>query len=369
MFKVFRAFVKKEFYHILRDKRTLLILFGMPLAQILIFGYAVTNEFKDAQIDVLDYAKDETSIQLIDHLQSSGNFQLNKVLYSETQMEAGMKAGDSKLVVVIPENFSRDFYAGRPIKIQVVADGSDPNNANTLGQYVTQMVNSFQMQRRATIPDPYRINVESRMMYNPQLASAYNFVPGTIALILLIICAMLTSLTIAREKELGTMEILLVSPLPPLLIILGKVTPYAILSFTNAILVLLLGHFVFDVPIVGSIVLLLLMCFLYVVTALVLGTLISTVSRTQQDAMMRSLMGLMMPSMILSGFIFPLTSMPVLLQYIGQLVPATYFIEILKAVMLRGVGFSFILFEVGVLLIMTLVFLLITWRKFKIRLE
>lgn len=369
MIKVFRAFVKKEFYHILRDKRTLLILFGMPLAQILIFGYAVTNEFNDAQIDVLDYAKDEASIQFIDHLQSSGNFQLNKVLYTETQMEAGMKAGDSKLVIAIPENFSADFYGGKPLKIQVLADGSDPNNANTLVQYVTQMVNRFQMERGVALPNPYRINVESRMIYNPQLVSAYNFVPGTIALILLIICAMLTSLTIAREKESGTMEILLVSPLPPLLIILGKVTPYAILSFTNAILVLLLGHFVFDVPIVGSIGLLLLMCFLYVVTALALGTLISTVSKTQQDAMMRSLMGLMMPSMILSGFIFPLTSMPILLQYIGQIVPATYFIEILKAVMLRGVGLNFILYEVMILVAMTVVFLLFTWRKFKIRLE
>ncbi|RKN76747.1 ABC transporter permease [Ulvibacterium marinum] len=369
MAKVFRAFVKKEFYHILRDKRTLLILFGMPLAQILIFGYAVTNEFNDAQIDVLDYAKDETSIQFIEHLQSSGNFQLNKVLLTETQMEAGMKAGDSKLVIAIPENFSADFYGGKPLKIQVLADGSDPNNANTLVQYVTQMVSRFQMERGMASPNAYRINVESRMIYNPQLVSAYNFVPGTIALILLIICAMLTSLTIAREKESGTMEILLVSPLPPLLIIVGKVTPYAILSFTNAILVLLLGHFVFDVPIVGSIGLLLLMCFLYVVTALALGTLISTVSKTQQDAMMRSLMGLMMPSMILSGFIFPLTSMPIPLQYLGQIVPATYFIEILKAVMLRGVGLNFILYEVVILAVMTIVFLFFAWRKFKIRLE
>ncbi|MEO1012807.1 MAG: ABC transporter permease [Bacteroidota bacterium] len=369
MINVFRAFVKKEFYHILRDKRTLLILFGMPLAQILIFGYAVTTEFNDAKIDVLDYAKDETSLQLIDHLQSSGNFELNKVLHTEKEIETGMRAGDSKLVIVIPEDFSSAFHGEGPLKIQVIADGSDPNNANTLMQYVTQMVNSFQKERGGVLPDPYRINVETRMMYNPQLISAYNFVPGTIALILLIICAMLTSLTIAREKEMGTMEILLVSPLPPLLIILGKVTPYAILSFVNAVLVLLLGHFVFEVPIVGSVGLLLLMCLLYVVTALALGTLISTVSKTQQDAMMRSLMGLMMPSMILSGFIFPLASMPLILRYLGQIVPATYFIEILKAIMLRGVGMGFVLFEVFILILMTLVFLFFTWRKFKIRLE
>lgn len=369
MGKVFWAFVRKEFYHIIRDKRTLLILFGMPLAQILIFGYAVTNEFNDAEIDVLDYARDEASQQLIQHLQSSGNFVVNNVLTSEKEIEAGMRAGNAKVVVAIPDDFSELLYAGQPQKVQVIADGSDPNNATTLVQYVTQMVNSFEMERRNISPNPYQIGIETRMMYNPQLVGAYNFVPGTIALILLIICAMLTSLTIAREKELGTMEILLVSPLSPLLIIAGKVTPYAFLSFINAVLVLLIGYFVFDVPVVGSVGLLLLMCFLYVVTALSLGILISTASATQQDAMMRSLMGLMMPSMILSGFIFPLASMPLILQYLGQIVPATYFIEILKGVMLRGVGLNFILFEVGVLLLMTVVLLLLTWRNFKIRLE
>ena len=369
VFKVFMAFVRKEFYHILRDKRTLLILFGMPLAQVLIFGYAVTNEFKDARIDVLDYAKDETSEQYINHLQSSGNFIVRKVLASQKDMEAGMKAGKTKLVVSIPENFSEDFYAGSPTQIQVITDGSDPNNANTLVQYLTEMTRSFQQMKRNESPNPYSIHVASRMLYNPQLASAYNFVPGTIALILLIICAMLTSLTIAKEKEIGTMEILLVSPLSPLLIILGKVAPYALLSFGNAVIVILIGFFVFDVPVLGSTVLLLGMCFLYVFTALSLGIFISTTVKTQQEAMMKSLMGLMMPSMLLSGFIFPLASMPAVLEYIGKLIPATYFIRILKGVMLQGVGLNFILFEVGVLLMMTLGFLLLSWRNFKIRLE
>ncbi|NAS12188.1 ABC transporter permease [Poritiphilus flavus] len=369
MFKVLLAFIRKEFYHILRDKRTLLILFGMPLAQVLIFGYAVTNEFNDAEIDIMDYAKDETSEQYINHLQSSGNFIVRRVLGSPNEMEEGMKAGKAKLVVSIPDNFSEDFYAGNSIQIQVITDGSDPNNANTLVQYLTEMTQSFQRQKRNEPTDPYTINVASRMLYNPQLASAYNFVPGTIALILLIICAMLTSLTIAKEKEIGTMEILLVSPLSPLLIILGKVAPYALLSFVNAIVVILIGFFVFDVPVLGSTLLLLSMCFLYVFTALSLGILISTTVKTQQEAMMKSLMGLMMPSMLLSGFIFPLASMPVVLEYIGKIIPATYFIRILKGVMLRGVGLNFILFEIAVLLAMTLGFLFLSWRNFKIRLE
>ncbi|WP_046756023.1 ABC transporter permease [Kordia jejudonensis] len=369
MLKVFWAFIKKEVYHIIRDKRTLLILFGMPLAQILIFGYAVTNEFKDAEIDILDHARNETSTELIQHLQSSGNFAINEILTSEKNMESGMKAGNSKLVIVIPRDFSNDFYAENSVKLQLIADGSDPNNATTLVQYINEMVRSFKSEKNVSISNPFQIGIETRMIYNPQLISSYNFVPGTIALILLIICAMLTSLTIAKEKELGTMEILLVSPLPPLLIILGKVTPYALLSFINALIVLIIGYFVFDVPIVGSVGLLLLMCFLYVVTALSLGTLISTVSETQQSAMMKSLMGLMLPSMILSGFIFPLASMPMVLQYIGKIVPATYFIEILKAIMLRGAGLNVILFQVGILILMTVVLLVLALKNFKIRLE
>ena len=231
------------------------------------------------------------------------------------------------------------------------------------------MLNDFQREQLQKESSPFQIQVESRMLYNPQLASAYTFIPGTIALILLIVCAMLTSLTIAREKELGTMEILLVSPLPPLLIILGKVTPYAVLAFLDAVLILLLGYFVFKVPVLGSVLLLLFCCLLYVLVGLSLGTLISTRSTSQQQAMMSSLMGLMMPSLILSGFLFPLSSMPKILQFIGQIIPATYFIEILKGIMLRGVGLQFIYLEVLVLLGMVMVLLAFTWKNFNVRLQ
>ncbi len=311
--------------------------------------------------DVLDYAKDNSSsTQLIYHLQSSGHFTLNTVLSSEKEMEKGFKEGTTKLVVVIPEDFDSDLYNGQDITIQLITDGSDPNNANTLLQYATTMLNDFRQEQLQKESSPFQIQVESRMLYNPQLASAYTFIPGTIALILLIVCAMLTSLTIAREKELGTMEILLVSPLPPLLIILGKVTPYAVLAFLDAVLILLLGYFVFKVPVLGSVVLLLFCCLPYVLVGLSLGTLISTRSTSQQQAMMSSLMGLMMPSLILSGFLFPLSSMPRILQFIGQLIPTTYFIEILKGIMLRGVGLQFIYIEVLVLLGMVMILLAFT---------
>jgi len=369
MFKVFRAFVKKEFYHILRDKRTLLILFGMPVAQVLIFGFAVTNEFKDAALDVWDQAHDQTSLQLIQHMQSSGHFRLNRLLHSESEMGAGFKEGTSRLILVIPSDFSKDLYGGEPADLQLIADASDPNNANTLVQYATHIIEKFQQDRFPGSFGSPPVEIETRMLYNPQLEGAYNYVPGTIAIILLIVSAMMTSLTVAKEKESGTMEILLVSPLHPLMIILGKVAPYALLSFLDIILVLVLGYFVFGVPVLGNLVLLLSVCLLYVITALTLGILISTVSKTQQDAMLRSLMGLMMPSMILSGFIFPLSSMPLLLNWLGHLIPATYFIEVLKSIMLRGVGWQYVIFEVGVLVFMTLVLLFISWKNFKIRLE
>lgn len=369
MLKVFQAFVKKEIYHIIRDKRTLLILFGMPIAQVLIFGYAVTNEFKDAFIDIYDQSSDNVSQELVQHLQSSGHFKVNRFIRFEKELEDGFKAGTTKLAVVIPHDFAANLYNGESVKVQLLADGSDPNNANTLVQYASTMIHSFQQETLGQSVNPYQLEVRTRMLYNPQLESAHNFVPGTIALILLIISAMMTSLTIAKEKEMGTMEILLVSPLPPLLIILGKVTPYALLSFINALLVLIIGYFVFSVPIAGNLALLLGVCFLYVVASLALGTLISTVSKTQQDAMMRSLMGLMMPSMLLSGFIFPLVSMPKVLQVIGSIIPATYFIEILKGVMLRGVGLNLVLWEVAILVGMTVFLLFMTYRNFKIRLE
>ncbi len=369
MFKIFKAFVRKEMYHIIRDKRTLLILFGMPIAQVLIFGYAVTNEFKDANIDIYDQAKDNLSQELVQHMQSSGHFTVDREIQSEKELEEGFKAGTTKLVVVIPYGFSSELSNDKSVTVQLLADGSDPNNANTLTQYAVSMIQSFHQARLEKTKNPYQIDIQTRMLYNPQLKSAHNFVPGTIALILLIISAMMTSLTIAKEKETGTMEILLVSPLPPLLIILGKVAPYAILSFIDALLVLILGYFVFDVPIVGNIVLLLVVCFLYVVVALALGTLISTVSKTQQDAMLRSLMGLMMPSMLLSGFIFPLASMPKVLQIIGSIIPATYFIEVLKGIMLRGTGLGPVLWHVMILIFMAIVLLALTYRKFKIRLE
>lgn len=365
----FWAFIKKEFRHILRDRRTLLILLGMPVAQVIIFGYAITNEFKNADIIVLDQAKDDASHQLTEKLTASGHLRLDGEVQNYADIHRQFQTGKVKLAVVIPPNFDQELKRGTA-QVQLIADGSEPNYASTLVAYASQMIGDFQSTQlpNSLTQNSKLITVETRMLYNPQLVSAYLFVPGVMALILMLISAMMTSLTIAREKELGTMELLLVSPLHPLQMVVGKVLPYVLISFVDGLLVLAVGRFVFEVPVQGSLVLLLTMSVLYVLAALSLGVFISTKAKTQQQAMMMSLMALMLPTVLLSDFIFPLKSMPVPLQVIGNVIPARWFIAILKDVMLKGVGWHFIWQKAAVLGGMSLFFLVMAMKNFKMRL-
>lgn len=368
--KKFLAFVKKEFRHILRDRRTLFILLGMPVAQVIIFGYAITNEFRNANIVVLDQSRDEMSRQLTDKLTASGHFRLAGEAQDLASVDAFFKQGKIKMAVVIPAGFAESMSRDENTQVQLIADGSEPNYASTLVAYANQMIADFQqsVSPQSSVSSPAVVRVETRMLYNPQLKSAFLFVPGVMALILMLISAMMTSLTIAREKELGTMELLLVSPLHPLQIVVGKVVPYVLLAFTDGMLILILGVFVFGVPIQGNLLLLLATSILYVLAALSLGVLISARAATQQTALMASLMGLMLPTVLLSDFIFPLASMPVPLQIVGNIIPARWFISILRDVMLKGSGWHFIWQETAILGGMTLVFLLLAMKNFKTRL-
>lgn len=365
--KVFWAFVKKEVFHIIRDRRTLFILFGMPIVQILIFGYAVTNEFKGANIAVYDQAKDESSMELIHQLQASGHFQLVKNISYPDEIEAAFQSSAIKMAIVIPPDFGANLYGPEKAQVQLLMDGTEPNTAITLTQYANQIIQQYQASIQGT-PPPLPISVENRMVYNPLLKSVFLFVPGVMALILMLVSAMMTSLTIAKEKELGTMELLLVSPLPTALIIIGKVIPYVVLSLVNAGLILGVGVYVFGVPIEGSFWLLMGVCMLFICVALTLGILISTRTDTQQAAMLTSLMGLMMPTIILSGFMFPIESMPWLLQRISSIIPAKYFIILLKDIMLKGSGWYYIWPEALVLFGMGLFLLLASIKNFKVRL-
>ncbi|MCB0642380.1 MAG: ABC transporter permease [Phaeodactylibacter sp.] len=367
--KTFIAFIRKEFFHIVRDRRTLFILLAMPVAQVLIFGYAVTNEFKNAAFAVLDEAHTELSRELVNHLQASGHLQLVRNLENQDDIHAAFQENVIKLAVVIPADFDASFYHEKKATIQLIADGTEPNAATTLVNYAQAMILSFQQRQLQNFEVPFPVHMEVRMFYNPSMKSVYMFVPGVITLILMLVSAMMTSLTIAREKELGTMELLLASPLPPPLIIFGKVVPYVLISLIDAILILLVGYFVFEVPVKGSLVLLLGICILFILTSLSLGILISTRTSSQQAALLGSLVALMLPSILLSGFIFPVESMPWILQKLSQIIPAKWFIIIIKDVMLKGVGFGWIWTEVLILSGMTLLFLGLSIRNFKIRLE
>jgi ABC-2 type transport system permease protein len=367
--KRFIGFVKKEFYHIFRDYRTMIILFGMPVAQILIFGFVITNEINDAKIGILDKAKDNMSRQLIEKMLSSGYFLLEKELQHEGQIEESFKAGDIKQVFVFESEFGKNLTRYGRADLQIISDASDPNIANILNNYAQAIVQDFIREQNALHALPMSMLPEVRMLFNPNLDGVYMFVPGTIALILMLVSAMMTSISIAREKEFGTMETLLVSPLRPVQIILGKVTPYVVLSFINAVTIIILGFFVFGVPVQGSVVLLLAESLLFIVLALSLGILISTLSNSQQVAMFISMFAILLPTILLSGFIFPIENMPWPLQYLSTIMPPRWFIVIIKNIMIKGTGLLYVWKETLILIAMTAAFIGLSIRKFKIRLE
>lgn len=367
--KRFIGFVKKEFYHIFRDKRSLFILFGMPIAQILLFGFAITNEINNVDIAILDHSKDATTEEIINKIAASEYFSIKQMVTREADIESVFQKGQVKAVLNFEKDFSKNLIKENKATIQIITDATDPNTANTISNFVNAILQKYQKELNKDITVAYQIVPESRMVYNPELKSVYMFVPGVMTVILMLVSAMMTSISITREKELGTMEILLVSPLKPIQVIVGKVFPYIFLSIINAVVIVLLSIFIFKMPVQGSLLILALESILFIISALALGILISTISATQQTAMMISLMGLMLPVILLSGFIFPISSMPLPLQIISNIIPARWFIIIIKGIMLKGVGLQFIWKETLILLGMTVFFIALSVKKYKIRLE
>jgi ABC-2 type transport system permease protein len=366
--KQFLTFVKKEFAHVLRDRKTLLILFGLPIAQILIFGFALTNEVKNSKIVVADYAKDNLSQQLITKIESSRYFEIEKSLMSHNEIEAAFKTGKIKMAIVFPENFEHSLLHENKAQLQVITDATDPNQATTLTNYVSSIVADYQQELNTGNSTPMRIIPETRMLYNPQLKGVHNFVPGVMALVLMLVCVMMTAISIVREKEIGTMEVLLVSPFKPIMVILSKAVPYLILSFVNVITILLLSVFVFDLPIAGSLPLLLAESILFIITSLSLGLLISVKTQSQQVAMLISLMGMLLPTVLFSGFMFPIENMPWPLQVISNIVPAKWFYIIVKSIMIKGLSFTSIWKETLILAGITFFLIVVAIKNFKIRL-
>jgi ABC-2 type transport system permease protein len=365
----FLFFVKKEFFHLWRDKRTMLILFGMPLMQILIFGFALTNEVKNTRIAVLDNSKDEMTSGIIQELEASRYFDITRDLKGNQELEPAFQEGKIKLAIVFPPRFQYSLTHGNEATVQLIADATDPNIANTLANYATAIVTDYQKNMKGQQGFPYAISTEMRMLYNPQLKGSYNFVPGVMAMVLMLVCAMMTSISIVREREMGTMEVILVSPIVPLRVVIAKMVPYFLLSSVNIASILLLSVFVLDVPIQGNLALLVAECLLFTITVLALGLLISSVADSMQVAMLISLMGLFLPTVLLSGFMFPVENMPLALQIISNLVPAKWFYYIVKNIMIKGLTFDYVWKETLILLGMTIFFMGVSIKKFKTRLE
>ena len=346
--KQFIAFVIKEAKHILRDKRTMLILFGMPVVMMLLFGFAITTDVKNVRTVVVTSELSPRTQQTVERLAQSEYFMITQTVNTPQEAEQLIRSQKADMALV--------FAPGRGI--QMMVDGSDPNMAQQWTTYAQQ-----------TIANASRSTIHSQLLYNPQMRSAYNFVPAIMGMLLMLICAMMTSISIVREKEKGTMEVLLVSPVKPLMVIIAKAVPYLMLAFGILITILLMARFVLGVPLAGSLFWILAVSTLYILLALSLGLLISSVAQTQLVALLLSAMVLLMPVVMLSGMLFPVESMPQVLQWLAAVVPPRYYIAAMRKLMIMGVGIGEVTREVAVLAAMTVVLLAVALKKFNVRLE
>ena len=367
--KRFLGFVRKEFLHIFRDIRTMIILFGIPVIQILLFGFVVSTDLKNAPIAFLDLSKDEITQKLSDKICSSGFFRKGETLLNYNDIDKVLRKNKIKAVIIFEKDFGRKLISEGKAALSIITDGSEPNMATLITNYITAIVSDFNREMVATqAAGTLLVQPEVKMFYNPSLKGHFMFVPGVITLIMTLICALMTSITITREKEFGTMEVLLVSPLKPVQILLGKVAPYFLLSFIDIILILLLSWLVFGLPVKGSLLLMLAECMLYILMSLSLGILISTVAKTMQQAIFMSLVGMMLPTILLSGFIFPLENMAKIYGWVAAIFPPKYLIVVIKNIMIKGTGFPYVWKETLIVIAFTLVFLGLSIKNFKIRL-
>ncbi|MCR5365241.1 MAG: ABC transporter permease [Prevotella sp.] len=359
----FISFVIKEAKHILRDKRTMLILFGMPVVLMLLFGFAITNDVKNVRTVVVTSQMDHLTLAAVERLAASEYFTIVRTVPTPKDAEWLIRSQKADLAVV----FAQDF-ASKKSGAQFIVDGSDPNMAQQWTAYAQQViVNSL---RNATLRSVGELSiVNSKLLYNPRMKSAYNFVPAIMGMLLLLICAMMTSVSIVKEKERGTMEVLLVSPIRPLMIIVAKVVPYLLLALLILAIILLMSATVLDVPLQGGFGWILVVSLIYILLALSLGLLISNIAQTQFVALLVSAMVLLLPTVMLSGMLFPVESMPTILQWVSAVIPPRYYIQAMRKLMIMGVGIQEVWQEVVVLIGMTALLLVVSLKKFKVRLE
>ncbi len=357
--KQFVSFVRKEFYHILRDLPTALVLLVMPVVQVILFGFAISMDVKETPIAVLNPTNTQITRQLTERLDASRYFHIVATVNNNDELDRLFKNNQISMAVVFSPRFEERMHTGEAA-IQLLADASSPNEAMTVTGYAQQILT-------ASLGE-FSGAVAIKMLYNPQMKSAYNFVPGVMGLILMLICAMMTAVSIAREKENGTMEILLVSPVKPVLVILAKILPYFLLSLVNLASILLLSVFVLDVPVAGSLCALIVLSLVFITVALSLGLLISSIAQTQVVAVIMSAMILMLPTMLLSGMVFPVENMPAILQWISSVMPARWYIAGVKKIMIQGIPAMAAWRDFAILGAMAAVLITVSLRNFKQRL-
>ena len=366
--KQFFAFVRKEFQHIFRDRRTMMIVLVLPVVQMVLFGYAVSTEINDARVAVVGDTSDPAVRSIVERIANNRQLTITECLDSPSMIDGVFKKNGADVAVCFDKDFGRRLTEAGKAEVRIVGDGSDPNKAQMISGYVNGVLQSVQADLNVASGGMRSASIPVQLVYNPAMKSSYNFVPGVMGLIMMLICSMMTSISIVREKESGTMELLLVSPVKPFWIVVSKALPYICVSIVNFITILLLSRYLMDVPIRGSILLLSLIVFIFILASLSLGLLISVVASTQRTALLLCGMGLMMPTVMLSGIIFPCESMPAILQYVSHIVPAKWFVIMVKKVMIQGAGFSSMIKEFSILAGMTVFLLALSTKKFRIRL-
>ncbi len=372
MIKHITAIMKNEFIHLIRDPRSLVIAVFLPIILLFVFGYAVSFDIKNLQLAIFDDSKTLQSRQLIDKFMYSGYFVREADLTSEKQFGDELDSGRAKVILSIPYDFAKKILSNRTAVIQVIVDGSDPTNASSALSYINGIAQQYfsgLLVKRTMLGSATPVKLASRIWYNEDLRSLNFFIPGLISTILMILAAALTSLTIVSEKEQGTMEALVVSPIRKNELMIGKILPYIIIAFWDVVFVTAMGRFWFLVPMRGSIFLMLLCSCVFLTSALGIGLLFSTIARTSQEAVLMALLTTLLPSILLSGMVFPIENMPVVIQWITFIVPARYFIRILRAIFLKGVGLSHIWLDVLLLTVLTGLLLSLCIRAFKKRID
>ncbi|MBN1294103.1 MAG: ABC transporter permease [Candidatus Latescibacteria bacterium] len=366
MFKRIKAIIKKELYHILRDPRTLAVIFAMPVMMVLLYGYALNMDIKFIPIGFIDYDHSAESRALIQDFDASEYFNIKEFAENYTTIDYQLELGIIKAAIIIPKGFGENRKKQPVSQIQLLVDGSDPTYGNAVVNYANALVTLHSSENQNSLK-MIPINFSDRFLYNPDLKGAHFIIPGLVAVIMMMVCALLTSITISREKETGTMEVLLVSPVRPIEIIAAKVIPYVVLSIIDGIFILIFAKLVFDIPLRGDLVLLLGLSILFIYCALSIGLLISSMASTQQIAMMAALVATILPSIILSGFIFPIFSMPAPIRALTAIVPAKYYMIIIRGILLKASSFRVVQTQAISLVLLGTIFLLIATIRFKTR--